>query len=130
MSEYPEHDKLSKVSDESQAQGDLLDWLASQGTQLMQFEKWDEEGMDLCGDLHFSRKAVERCVAKRGGEIREHTAEDGSVIADHYVLVKRHYEQWVHDPRSIQAILAEYHDIDQVKLEREKRAMLAALRAS
>lgn len=31
MSEYPEHDKLSAIKAESQAQGELLEWLADRG---------------------------------------------------------------------------------------------------
>lgn len=31
MSEYPEHDKLSAIKNESQAQGELLEWLADRG---------------------------------------------------------------------------------------------------
>lgn len=37
MSDYPEHDKLKAISDQSQAQGAFLDWLQS------------EKGYDLCG---------------------------------------------------------------------------------
>lgn len=66
MSEYPEHDKLTLVKDESQAQGEILEWLADRG--------------------------------------------------------------WLNLRTSIQAVLAEYHEIDLDKIEAEKRAMLAKIR--
>lgn len=37
MSDYPEHDKLSKISDESQAIGQFIDWLS---TQKMTVAEW------------------------------------------------------------------------------------------
>lgn len=37
---YPEHEKLAKVKDTSQAQGEFLDWLGGQGIHLME---WAEE---------------------------------------------------------------------------------------
>lgn len=35
---------------------------------------------------------------------------------------------WQHDQRSLRSLLAEYHNIDEDKLEKEKRAMLARIR--
>lgn len=66
MSDYPEHDKLSAVKSETQAQGEFLQWVC------------DEEGIYL--------------------------------------------------RRSINELLAEYHEIDLDKIETEKRAMLAKIR--
>lgn len=37
---YPEHEKMSKIQDESQAQGEFLEWLQSKGFVLMY---WDDE---------------------------------------------------------------------------------------
>jgi hypothetical protein len=76
MSEYPEHDKLSAVQDQSQAIGDFL--------------------------------------ANGGYVLCEYTDE-----SDYPLPVQK----------SIQRLLAEWFDIDLDKLEREKRAMLEALRA-
>lgn len=38
MSQYPEHDKLSEVKDQTQAIGEFLDWAAEQGIQLCRFD--------------------------------------------------------------------------------------------
>lgn len=116
MSEYPEHDKLTKVSDVSQAQGELLDWLMGQGVHLMRWEEFTETAACVACS-HISDAARERCAARQNCPGCKGT---------HQVL--RHREGWIHEKRSIQDILAEHHGIDQQKLEREKRGMLASLR--
>lgn len=40
---YPEHDKLTKVSDRTQAAGDFAEWAGEQGYQLMH---WYENGTE------------------------------------------------------------------------------------
>lgn len=81
MSKYPEHEKLSAISDTSQAIGEFLDYgLASQGLVLAQY---DEE-TDRLWPTH----------------------------------------------KSIMAILADYFDIDQKKIDAEKEQMLADFRAT
>jgi hypothetical protein len=51
MSDYPEHIKLESVKVESQAQGELLDWLSSQGIHLMVWSEkdhtWYAEGRNI-----------------------------------------------------------------------------------
>lgn len=42
MNKYPEHEKLQKVKDESQAQGEFLEWLREQGVWLC---RMDEDGL-------------------------------------------------------------------------------------
>jgi hypothetical protein len=118
MSEYPEHDKLHTVVDESQAQGAFIEWLSDQGIKLMVWREWDETTTEECSFcLHGSPASEARCQCPKceGAHVRE---------------VTRHYESWMSVDRSIQTLLAEYHGIDQRKLEQEKRAMLASLRAA
>ena len=85
MSEYPEHEKLKAVQEESQAIGEFLEF----------------GGYTLC-------------------EHYEVNPETGSPYIDPH---------WMPARKSIQDILAEYFDIDQKKLEEEKRAMLEAIRS-
>ena len=40
MSSYPEHEKLHKIKNESQAQGEFVEWLQSKGVNLM---IWDHD---------------------------------------------------------------------------------------
>jgi hypothetical protein len=48
MSDYPEHDKLSAVKDETQAAGEFLEWLATAGYTLAVPYNGDE---DWCGQM-------------------------------------------------------------------------------
>ena len=41
---FPEHEKLTAIAAQSQAQGELLDWLRQSGRRLMRWHEWDEEG--------------------------------------------------------------------------------------
>jgi methionyl-tRNA synthetase len=112
MSQYPEHDKLAKVSDYSQAQGEFLAWLQEQGVQLMTWHESDEpDDCGACSHRTEASKARCNCACCNG---------------THQVL--RHREGFVSLDRAIPDLLAEYHGIDQRRLEAEKRAMLAALR--
>lgn len=116
MSDYPEHDKLTKVAPESQAQGELLEWLSSQGIHLM--VRWEGEEPDDCTSCwHGSDASRDRCTTTQ----RCHACK-----GTHQVM--RYRAAWVPDHRSIPDLLATYHGIDQRKLEQEKRAMLAAIR--
>lgn len=80
---YPEHEKLSKVSDKSRVIGEFVDWLS------------DEKGIQL-GHNQWFDDCVERQFVPVGGRI--------------------------------QALLAEFFEIDEDRLEQEKRAMLEHMR--
>lgn len=41
MGEYPEHDKMAKVREQSQACGEFLEWLGEQGYQVGEFVLFD-----------------------------------------------------------------------------------------
>jgi len=80
MTEYPEHEKLKKISDKSQAIGEFVDWLRYEKN--IQLAQW--------------RNGTDMMPAR-------------ALIRD---------------------LLAEFFDIDQDKIEEEKRAMLDEIRAS
>lgn len=77
MSSYPEHDRLAKVAEKSQACGEFVEWLSGQGLQLGQWY-----------DHRFAPATYD-----------------------------------------IQALLAEFFEIDAKKIEKEKRKMLDDVRA-
>lgn len=83
--EYPEHEKLHKIKDQSQICGEFIDWLESEGYVLA---KWRE---------------VETIFGK-----------DSTLELSYKPVVD---------------LLAEFFEIDQDKIESEKRAMLARLRS-
>lgn len=117
MSEYPEADKLHAVKDQSQAQGELLEWLREQGILLVTWQEWEESnGEKECRYCtHFTNASYKHCecLTCKG----THTYND-SVKREGYVPIRK----------TTNEILAEFHDIDMVKLEIERRAMLAAAR--
>lgn len=80
---YPEHEKLAKISDESQSIGEFLVWL---GSQEMTVGQW--------------------------------------VSAPNY-----REDQLVPTTKTISDLLATYFEIDQAKIEAEKRQMLESLRS-
>lgn len=78
--QYPEHEKLGKIADHSQAIGGFLEWLPTQGIHLMrQDSRWDQE-------------------------------------------------TWVPNSEQITTLLARFFQINEGRIEAEKRAMLTTLR--
>lgn len=150
MSEYPEHEKLQAVTGETQAAGAFLEWLPTQGVQLM---IWREDLSDI-------RLVDEQCMRRRTDGPGHDPAcapqrpVDGDLYNDHgfaYWLGhcthweasdtgtccrcgQGHYREvtgihgWTPETRSVNQLLADWADIDQNKIEAEKRQMLAALR--
>jgi hypothetical protein len=152
MSDYPEHDKLTAVADETQAAGDFVNWLAEQGIQLM---TWRENLTD-------TRPASDECrVSADSDSIQpcDQTRDDGT--EGPVAWWRRHCKHWqdagrpaegdakpghccrcgngqfteIHgvrawtDPgRNLTQLLADWQGIDLRKINDEKRRMLAALR--
>lgn len=126
-SEYPEHEKLSKIANQSQTIGEFLDWAQMQGARLMHW--WEADVDEICtGDL------FRACVGGKigyfdEGETPRQTDRDcracgGTGIVTHHRAEYR--ERW---PQFTDA-LAEFFEIDQAKIEQEKRAMLDKLSAT
>jgi hypothetical protein len=154
MSDYPEHDKQALVIEQTQAIGEFLDWLGSQGVNLM---VWRE-------DLTDSRPTDPECPKRQRDRLQglpcQPTADDAT-RAEYYFRAHcmhwndpereadsasqsgiccycgkdQHYEvtglrSWVHESRSTMQLLADWAGIDLKKIETEKRQMLASLRAA
>jgi hypothetical protein len=121
MTDYPEHDKLTKVNDQTQAIGEFLTWASNQGYWLMSHGRttWtDTQACRVC--VHTSTEGAQRCKAgKRCPQCQ----------GTHVRQVERAAEGWVQAPM-FGVLLAQYAGIDPVVLEAEKYAMLADLRAS
>ena len=110
-SEYPEHDKLAAVKDQSQVIGEFLDF----GLPQMR--------------IHLSERITRPCecnhCARGQGQFSGwHTAEEKATIIDGRVQITD--DAPTH--RTIESLLAEWFDIDQAKIEQERRQMLGALR--
>ncbi len=120
---YPEHEKLQKVVDKSQIIGEFLEYLSSQGVHLRQWMDWTEE-VTCDGNLDFDCIAGRKLSIFNGNDKGECSVCKGSSI-----LTKQH-EGWMPYNKSIPTMLADFFEIDQNKIEEEKRAMLDKLRYS
>jgi hypothetical protein len=99
--EYPEHDKLRAIKDQSQAIGSFLEFgLGKLGLHLCSIHNHSEG----CGDV------VERVYDR---EIRECGLGEDEYVPTH---------------KRITSLLAEHFDINEDKLEAEKRSMLEEVR--
>lgn len=113
MADYPEHDKLSKVSDLSQAIGEFVDFgLPKMGMEIYQ---------------RITRPCECRyCERGAGRRAYWHSTDQLETMVKGVVQIT----DWQPTHRTIQSILAEYFGIDQKKLDAEKEAMLTAIRNS
>ena len=123
MPEYPEHEKLMKISDKSQAIGEFLEWLGFEKGAVL--HRWVEDEFDeLCtGDLYHS------CIdGKRAwGDEPDQASSIPCKVCDGTGRVTKRFVGWA-DVGRTQDLLAEFFEIDQDKLEQEKRAMLERMR--
>ena len=102
MSKYPEHEKLEKVKDKSQACGEFLEWLLGpRGYQL--------------GEYH---EHVDDCWLPNENQLDGRRRMCGMDAQTIYPV-----------PLNVRKLLAEFFEIDEDKLDKEKRAMLDELRA-
>lgn len=147
MSDYPEHDKLAAVADQTQAAGEFAEWLAGQGVQFM---VWRE-------DLTDTRPSDPECLSRRDApehkpDCQPPRPDDGGTYATSGVVYwRQHCTHWLNggdccrcgqgqvyevtgikdfvpERRSLAQLLADWAGIDQGKIEAEKRQMLAGLR--
>lgn len=100
MSDYPEHDKLREINDDSQALGSLIERLGHRGISLGHWEPRTTNRRLVCGE----------CSA---------TNEEDMVGEEEFVPYRK----------SINETLALLFEIDYQALLAEKDAMLAAIRA-
>jgi hypothetical protein len=106
---YPQHEKLAAVKDESQAIGEFLDFgLRRLGGGMAIYERVEFE--------------CECSGCQQGDPLRWHTYEE---LTPGLPVRK---ERWVPTPRSIQSMLAEWFEIDEQALAREKESMVEEMR--
>jgi hypothetical protein len=107
--EYTEHNKLAKIAPLSQSIGEFVEWLSGEGVHLM---RWTETtDVEICDGTILSQCRGERCDACGGAKV-----------------VEINRAMWVPHGVNITDMLAMFFEIDQAKLEQEKRHMLDALR--
>lgn len=144
MSDYPEHDKLSAVKDETQAAGAFVEWLESKGIHLMVWREdlTDTRVVDDECPVKFDADKARPCDQVRhvDGETgvawwRRHCIHWQQETGDCHRCGRGRFREihevkaWTEPGKNLLALLAEWQDVDQNKLEAEKRQMLASLRA-
>lgn len=115
MSAYPEHDKMTEVAVQSQAIGEFLEWLAEKHIVLARYRD----------DITDSR--VCSCRGSLGDRDPKPNCQWCSGSGWHTITLDTRLEP---ESYSITKLLAEHFDIDLVKIEQEKRAMLDDLRGA
>ena len=104
MKEYPEHEKVLKIKDQSQAIGEFLEYLNGEGRRIC---KWQDGITDA--DRIVDAFAI---LQGKGDPDIDEQLDKG----------------WFPIPEPIEKILAEYFNVDLNKLEQEKRQMLEEMR--
>lgn len=119
--DYPEHEKLSKIKDKSQAIGEFLDWLPGVIAKHHEHDHgcWCDDPFHESDDPTIVR-SKDRCP---------NPVCDGHHGSRRLVCGygEHQLQPW---RKNIQDWLAEYFGIDRQRIEEEKRAMLEELRAN
>lgn len=110
---YPEHAKLHRVSEESNTVGEFYDWMT--GEKHISLRMAGQEWRYCRSPLHDADRPG---TTPESGKTCSMCEGTGEVLKD----------GWITAP-SLHAMLEEFFDIDPVKLEAEKQAMLEAVRA-
>jgi len=113
MSEYPECEKLSRTSQESQKLGAFLDWLSERGICLAEYPK-------TCA--HHNRWEERENHCKKGNTLDPFDCGPGCNDFEEEEESELRPTQ-----HRIERLLADYFEIDLVKVEEERRAMLESL---
>ena len=115
---YPEHEKLKALDGENQIIGDFLEWLGyDQDIVLCQYSENITESRDCTDCL--------RCTP--GADPVGHCWSCDNTGKRTYVERSAGFYPAGHSSR-ISSLLADYFEIDEKGLEREKQAMLGSLR--
>lgn len=123
MSDYPEHDKLSKIKDRSQAIGEFLEWLSGQGVNLMRWQTFTEPKDCGCA-MNLRHRGEQLSLTSNTWVTCEKCGGSG------YSDEVREMEAWGHaNVGTTSQLLAAYFEIDQARLDTEKQAMLDSIQA-
>lgn len=123
MSDYPEHDKLMAVREESQTLGEFIEWLPTADLRICEpITKTDCRGGGIWNTWS--------CIGGRKINDRADEDEGECPICGGTGMVDRDEPLYLPAHLDINKLLAKFFNIDLAKIETEKRAMLEALRAA
>lgn len=127
-SDYPEHERLTALNGLNDRIGEFIEWM--QDEQGWSITRWTEHGNN--GEPRYLWKEGRTIRKQFGKKIRPDDIPDSVDEYNGDAEFNPAYESWPSGyypvRESIPNILALYFKIDQDKLEREKRAMLDAIR--
>ena len=154
MNDYPESKRLAAAAEQTQAIGEFIDWLESQGVQLMTYREdlTDYRPTDPECEVPVRRDTARPCDPTRDddGDAKprswwlrhclhwqdpERPAEgDGTEGTCCRCGKEREYvipvRGWVHEQRGTGQLLADWAGIDLQKVEAERRSILAGIPAA
>jgi hypothetical protein len=126
VSEYPEHDKITRLGGANDTVGEFLDWLQGQGIVL---HRWQEAGNN--GEptyLYTDQRPADADMYLAGGEwYLSHlhpTPRWRRRNPDYHSWA----EGWVPVEQTTEQLLAAFFGIDLTRLEEEKREMVRRIR--
>lgn len=126
MSDYPEHDKLSEISELSQSIGEFIEWLPTVDMFVCDTKRV-KECLHSIGGLTSPRR-----IECRNGRLYNEAHDEDRGECDQCNgtgMVKRIDPFWVPFAGGIELLLANFFGIDLAKIEQEKRAMLDSMLA-
>ncbi len=110
---YPEHERMEKVSQESQSIGEFLEWLSEKGIEMGRIHSHD----DGCHGPHNRMNCISE-FAKPCHCPPERTD----------LICGWHEDEMMPTRDSMEDLIAEFFGIDLTKIEKEKREMIEDLR--
>jgi hypothetical protein len=117
--QYPEHDKLHAIKDESQACGEFIDWLRSQG-------------MHLCYPHKHTKSCWERGTVEPpvDGKHRSYSLDEWhrKYTDETWIDCGTEEEKMLFVTTPVTKLLADFFGINLTKLEKEKEQMLDDIR--
>jgi hypothetical protein len=137
MSQYPEHDKLVAVQEQSQTIGEFLEWLTGVKGYRLARHVVMEPDRSFAPELGKKRGREVWRIRVTGDPFRDYedswydTEEEAQGECER--LAVKEQSRMEDNPRlvvdfpDVEFLLAEHFGIDRRALEREKRAMLASL---
>lgn len=139
MSDFPEHDRMTAITDQSQQLGSFLEWLRMSGIVLARWEHTkpcDAADGPVVDYDHLPEESGQKWRCEGGRMVGHPESNKPGVIGsvckkcDGTGSVERIEPRLTPTGQRIEQVLADYFGIDLDKIEDEKRSMLAQIRAA
>lgn len=126
---YPEHEKMSAIKEESHTIGEFLDWLRNQEIHLGIWRDYWNNGEERYVPADADGQKLDCQYMHETSKENSRKYTNSSLFAMKNPKFEEKPSGCYQEHRSAEEILAEYFQIDLKKIEAEKDAMLAKLRS-